>query len=137
MTQPLSRFRPLALLFSGNLRRLYPADTYQTMLAENCTPAWIAQTRMEVQAVAAAIPQFRARPPRLPQCPTTVLSVARADRGRDRQHAANREHQRRYADNLPDGHYEIADSAHLIQAEQPQFLAIRIRQLLRLGRTAT
>ena len=81
VTQPLSRFRPLARLFSGNLRRLYPAQTYQAMLAEDFTPAGIARTRMEMHAVAAAIPQFRAQPPRLPKCPAIVLSAARADRG--------------------------------------------------------
>jgi pimeloyl-ACP methyl ester carboxylesterase len=129
VTQPLSRFRPVARLFSGNLRRLYPADTYQAMLAEDFTPAGIAQTRMEMQAVAAAVPQFRAQPPRLPECPTIVLSPAHADRGRERQHAANREHQRRYAGSLPVGRYEVVDSAHLIQAEQPQLLATRIQEL--------
>jgi pimeloyl-ACP methyl ester carboxylesterase len=133
VTQPLSRFRPLARLFSGNLRRLYPAGTYQAMLAEDFTPAGIARTRLEMQAVAAAVPQFRAQPPRLPDCPTAVLSVARADRGRERQVAANREHQRRYADRLPDGRYEVVDSAHLIQAGQPQLLATRIQELFRVA----
>jgi hypothetical protein len=54
----------------------------------------------------------------------------RAAKGRER-HASIREHQRRYADSLPDGRYEIVDSAHLLQAEQSQLLAARIRQLLR------
>jgi pimeloyl-ACP methyl ester carboxylesterase len=129
VTQPLTRFRPLARLFSTNLRRLYPADTYQAMLTEDFTPAGTAQTRMEMQAVAAAVSQFRAQPPRLPECPTTVMSVARADRGRERQLAANREHQRRYAGSLPDGRYEVVDSAHLIQAGQPQLLATRVQEL--------
>ena len=130
VTQALSRFRPLARLFTGNVRRLYSASTYQTMLAEDFTPAGISQTRKETQAVAAAIPQFRAQPPQLPKCPTIVLSVARAAKGRERQHAAIREHQRRYAGTLPDGRYEVVDSAHLIQAEQPQLVATRIQQLL-------
>jgi pimeloyl-ACP methyl ester carboxylesterase len=130
VAQALSRFRPLARLFSGNLRRLFPADTYQAMLAEDFTPAGTAQTRREMQAVAAAVPQFRARPPRLPECPTIVLSAARAARGRERQNAATREHQRRYAGSLPDGRYESVDSAHFIQAEQPQLLATRIQELL-------
>ena len=130
VTQSLSRFRPLARLFTGNIWRLYSAGTYQAMLAEDFTPAGISQTRQETQAVAAAIPQFRAQPPRLPECPVIVLSVARAAKGRERQHAAIREHQRRYAGTLPDGRYEVVDSAHLIQAEQPQLLATRIRQLL-------
>ena len=130
VTQALSRFHPLAWLFSGNLRRLFPADTYQAMLAEDFTPAGISQTRHETAAVAAAIPQFRAQPPQPPRCPTIVLSVAHAARGRERQHAANREHQRRYADTLPHGRYDIIDSGHLIQAEQPRLLATRIQQLL-------
>lgn len=128
--QPLSRFRPLARLFSGNIRRLYPADTYQAMLAEDFTPAGTAQTRREMQAVAAAIPQFRTQPPRLPQCPAIVLSAARAAKGRERQQASMSEHQRQYAASLPDGRYEVVESAHLIQAEQPQLLATRIQELL-------
>lgn len=130
VTQALSRFRPLARLFSGNVQRLFPTDTYHTMLAEDFTPAGTAQTRKETQAVAAAIPQFRARPPQLPTCPTIVLSAARAAKGRERQNTAIREHQRRYADSLTHGHYDSVDSAHFIQAEQPQFVASQIRQLL-------
>jgi pimeloyl-ACP methyl ester carboxylesterase len=130
VTQALSRFRPLARLFSGNVRRLFSADTYQTMLGEDFTPAGISQTRKEMQAVAAAIPQFRAQPPQLPKCPTIVLSAAHAAKGRERQNAAIREHQRRYADSLPHGRYESVDSAHFIQAEQPQLVVTRIQQLL-------
>ena len=130
VSQALSRFRPLARLFSANIRRLYSADTYEAMLAEDFTPAGTAQTRKETRAVAAAIPQFRDGPPPLPKCPTLVLSVARAEKGRERQHASILEHQRRYADTLPDGRYEVADSAHLVQAEQPQLVATRIQQLL-------
>jgi pimeloyl-ACP methyl ester carboxylesterase len=130
VTQVLSRFRPLARLFSSNVRSVFSADTYQTMLAEDFNPAGTAQTRKEMQAVAAAIPQFRAQPPQLPKCPTIVLSAAHAAKGRERQHAAIREHQGRYADSLPDGRYEVVDSAHLIQAEQPQLVVTRIQQLL-------
>lgn len=130
VTQTLSRFPPLARLLSGNVRRLYSADTYRTMLAEDFTPAGISQTRKEMQAVAAAIPRFRAGPPRLPACPAIVLSAARAAKGRERQNASIREHQRRYADTLPDGRHEEVDSGHLIQAEQPHLVADRIRRLL-------
>lgn len=130
VTQPLSGIRALAPLFSGNIRRLYPADTYRAMLAEDFTPAGTAQTRREVQAVAAAIPGFRAEPPRLPGCPVIVLSARRADMGRERQRASMSEHQRRYAETLPDGCHEIVDSEHLIQARQPQLLAARIKELL-------
>ncbi|GAA3352059.1 alpha/beta hydrolase [Amorphoplanes nipponensis] len=131
VTQPLSRFGPLARLLSGNVRRLYPADTYQTMLAEDFTPTGVAQTRSEMRAVAAAVTEFRTRPPRLPACPTIVLSAGQAVRGRERQHADNQEHQRRYADSLPDGRYEVVDSGHFIQAERPQVLAGHLRNLLR------
>ncbi|TCO55879.1 alpha/beta fold hydrolase [Actinocrispum wychmicini] len=130
VTQALSRFRPLARLFSGNVRPLFSADTYQTMLAENFAPAGISYTRKEAQAVAAAIPQFRAQPPQLPKCPTIVLSALRAAKGRERPNASIREHQHRYAESLPDGHYEGVDSAHFIQAEQPQLVVTRIQQLL-------
>jgi pimeloyl-ACP methyl ester carboxylesterase len=131
LTQPLSRWGPLARLFSRKLRRFYSAETYETMLAEDFTPAGTAQTRHEMQAVAAAIPQFRAQPPQLPKCPTIVLSVGRAAKGRAQQHASIREHQRRYADSLPNGQYEVVDSGHFLQAEQPQLVAARIQQLLR------
>jgi pimeloyl-ACP methyl ester carboxylesterase len=83
-----------------------------------------------MRAVAAAIPKFRAQPPRLPKCPTIVLSAARAAKGREPQNASMNEHQRRYADSLPDGRHELVDSAHFIQAEQPRLVATRIRQLL-------
>ncbi len=132
VTQALSRSRFLARLISGNVRHLYPADTYQTMLAEEFSPSGIAQTRQEMQAVAAAIPQFRAQPPELPKCPTIVLSAARGGRGRERQHAAIIEHQRRYAETVPGARYEVVDSGHLIMAEQPQLVVTRIQQLLQV-----
>jgi pimeloyl-ACP methyl ester carboxylesterase len=129
-TQALSHLRPLAGLFAGNLRRLYPADTYRAMLSEDFTPAAIAQTRNEVHAVADAIPQFRRQPPPLPQSPVTVLAATRPEKGRERQNALAQEHDRRYAESLPDGRYESVESGHLVQAEQPQLVATKIRQLL-------
>lgn len=130
MAQMVSYVRPLAGLFVGNLRRLYPAPTYRTMLSEDCTPAGIAQTRKELHAVSAAIPQFRRSPPPLPQCPTIVLSATRPEKGRARENALAQEHDRRYAQTLPDGRYEGVDSAHLVQAEQPELIATKIRRLL-------
>ncbi|HEX4400833.1 MAG TPA: hypothetical protein VHZ98_05875, partial [Galbitalea sp.] len=56
--------------------------------------------------------------------------AGRPEKGRERQNALAREYQRRYADSLPNGRYESVDSAHLIQAEQPELLAIRIQQLI-------
>ncbi|MGW6495807.1 alpha/beta fold hydrolase [Nonomuraea angiospora] len=134
VTQALCRFPPLARLFTGNVRRVFSADTYRIMLAEDFTPAGTSQTRKEIQAVAAAVPQFRAQPPRLPECPTIVLSVTRAEKGRERQHAAIREHQRRYAETLSDGRHEDVDSGHFVQAEQPRLIADRVRQLLAASR---
>jgi pimeloyl-ACP methyl ester carboxylesterase len=130
VTQPFMGFRPLARLLSRNIRPLYPDDTYRTMLAEDFTPAGIAQTRKEMKAVAAAIPAFRLQPPEPPKCPAIVLSAARPPRGRRQQHTGIREHQRLLAAGLPDGRFEEVDSGHFIQAEQPRLVADRIRQLL-------
>jgi pimeloyl-ACP methyl ester carboxylesterase len=132
IAQPLTRIRPLARLFSGNIARLFPHDTYETILAEDLVPTGIAQTRKEVKAVAAAIPEFRVHPPEPPTCPTILLSASIAPKKRERQHAGIREHQRRYAESLPDGTYESVESGHFIQAEQPQRVAERALQLLRL-----
>ncbi len=134
VAQVLVRFRPLARMLSGNVRRVFPADTYATMLAEDFVPAGIAQTRKEVKAVAAAIPRFRSEPPGLPECPTVLLSASRPEKGRDRQHAIIAEHQRRWVQTLPDGRFEEADSGHFIQAEQPGIVADRVGHLL--GRTS-
>lgn len=128
--QALSRIGPLTRLFSRDLRDLFADDTYQCMLTENFTPAGIAQNRREMKAVAAAIPRFRHQPPRLPKCPTILLAAAHPRKGRERQHAGIREHQRRFADSLPDGRFEEVDSAHLIQAERPGLIADRTRWLL-------
>ena len=131
--QLLIWFRPMAWLSTGNVRRVFPPDTYKTMLAEDFTPSGIAQTKKEFKAVAAAVHQFRAEPPSLPACPTVVLSASRPlRRGENRSLIA--EHQRRYVQTLPDGRFEEADSSHFIQAEQPAIVADRIRHLL--GRAA-
>ncbi|MFG2532058.1 alpha/beta fold hydrolase [Streptomyces sp. NPDC048516] len=130
VTQTLVRFRPLARMVSGNIRRVFPAETYATMLAEDFVPAGIAQTRKEFKAAAAAIPQFRAQPPREPACPTVLLSASRPVKGREKQHAVIAEHQRRWTEALPDGRFEEVDSGHFVQAEQPAIVADRVTQLL-------
>ncbi len=130
VTQALVRSRSLARMVSGNIRRVFPADTYATMLAEDLTPAGIAQTRKELKAVAAAIPQLRAEPPGLPACPTVLLSASRPVKGRGQQHAVIAEHQRRWVQTLPDGRFEKVDSGHFIQAEQPGIVADRVGHLL-------
>ncbi|GHF65946.1 hydrolase or acyltransferase of alpha/beta superfamily protein [Kitasatospora xanthocidica] len=133
VTQALFRSRRLARLASRDLRRLFPVDTYEAMLAEDFVPAGIAQTRKEIKAVAEAIPRFRAEPPAPPACPTVLLSAARPQKGRGRHHTALAEHRRRWAESLPDGRFETVDSGHLIQAEQPGIVADRVEHLL--GRT--
>lgn len=130
VTQALVRSRSLARMVSGNIRRVFPADTYAAMLAEDFVPAGIAQTRKEFKAVAAAIPQLRTEPPVLPTCPTVLLSASRPVKGRKQQHAAIAEHQRRWIQTLPDGRFEEVDSGHLIQAEQPEIVADRVGHLL-------
>ncbi|MFE2407368.1 alpha/beta fold hydrolase [Kitasatospora sp. NPDC059408] len=130
MLQTLVRFRWFARLTSGNVRRVFPADTYETMLAEDFVPAGIAQTRKEIKAVAEAIPRFRAAPPAPPTCPTVLRSASRPQPGRARHHAGLVEHQRRWVEALPDGRFERADSGHFIQAEQPGVVADRVRELL-------
>jgi pimeloyl-ACP methyl ester carboxylesterase len=63
-----------------------------------------------------------------------VLAATRppSSKKRARRQAEGHEHQRRYAENLPDGRYEDVDSGHFIQAEQPHLVAERTRQLLDL-----
>ena len=126
--QALIWFRPLAWTSTGNVRRVFPPDTYQTMLAEDFTPAGIAQTRKEFKAVAAAIHQFRAEPPALPTCPTVLLAKSRPLRRRENHHLIA-EHQRRYVETLPNGRFDQVDSSHFIQAEQPGIVADTIGQL--------
>lgn len=127
--QALIWFRPVARLASGNVRRVFPPDTYKVMLAEDFTPAGIAQTRKEFKAVAAAIHHFRAKPPALPTCPTVVLSATRPLRRPGNQQLIA-EQQRRWCETLPDGRFEQVDSSHFIQGEQPEIVADRIRHLL-------
>ncbi len=134
--QALIWFRPLARLSTANIRRVFPPDTYKTMLAEDFTAAGIAQTRKEFEAVAAAIHVFRAEPPALPTCPTVLLSAARPLRRRGSQHLIAA-HQRRYVETLPDGRFEEIDSSHFIQAEQPRLVADRVTKLLDRASQAT
>lgn len=70
-----------------------------------------------------------------------TVMVARwgAGRGcsRGHQHLIT-EHQRRYAETLPDARFEVVDSSHFIQAEQPGIVADRAADLLdQASRTGT
>jgi pimeloyl-ACP methyl ester carboxylesterase len=120
---------PVARMSTGNIRRVYPSDTYATMLAEDFTPGGIAQTRKEFKAVAAAIHQFRAQPPVPPACSTILLSASRPLRRGGNQQAIA-EHQHRYVNTLLDGRFEQVDSSHFIQAEQPELVAEKVAYLL-------
>ena len=135
--QALIWLPPVARLTTGKVRRVYPRDTYQAMRAEDFTPAGFGQTRKEIKAVATAIHQFRAQPPTPPTCPTIVLSASREFRRTGNQQVLS-EYQRRWAEALPDGRFELIDSAHLIHAEQPGIVADRLRHLLdRAGQTTS
>lgn len=131
--QRLSRFRPVRNLLTMNLRQGFAAETVEAIRDEDATPAGTAQTRREMQATIVAIEQFRQRPPAPPTCPVVLLAAARPTKQAPHQIAvvtAGQEHNRRYAESLPDGRFESVDSAHLMQAEQPQVIADRILELL-------
>ena len=131
--QALTHVRPLAGLFSGQLRAGYAPDTVRTILDEDFHPAGTAQTRKELRAVADGIRDFRGRPPAPPACPVIVLAATRPVRQKAHEIAfvaSAQEHDRRYAQSLPDGRFEAVDSAHLVQAERPEVVAASVRELL-------
>lgn len=129
VAQPLVLLPPVRRMSTGNVRRVFPRDTYKAMIDEDFTPAGIAQTRKEFKAVAQAVNQLRAKPPVPPTCPTVLLSATRPlRRGSDQQLIA--EYQQRYVATLPHGRFEKVDSSHFIQAEQPGIVADRVRDLL-------
>lgn len=132
VAQVLVRSRAVARMTSGSMRAVYPADTYETMLAEDFTPSGLGQTRKEIRAVAAAVHGFRAQPPALPECPTVLVSADKPMRRGGNQDVLA-EYQRRYVETLPDGRFEQVDSKHFVQAEQPEIVADRIRTLLDLA----
>ncbi|MRH90524.1 alpha/beta fold hydrolase [Nocardia sp. SYP-A9097] len=127
--QALSHIPPLMRILTRSYGRKFPADTYATMLAEDFAPAGLAQTRHEIAAVAAAIPEFRTRPPEPPKSDITVISATHAARYQSRNLDTMREYQRRYADQLG-AHFEDSASEHIIPAEQPEQVAAAIRRLV-------
>ncbi|MBB5915913.1 pimeloyl-ACP methyl ester carboxylesterase [Nocardia transvalensis] len=130
--QSLARIRPLMRGMTASYGRMFPADTYATMLAEDFTPEGLAQTRRELAAVEDGIIEFRSRPPQPPACEIVVLSATRANRLRSRNHATLREYQRRYADQVG-GRFEDADSEHIVPAEQPAQIAAAVRRVIEAG----
>jgi hypothetical protein len=69
------------------------------------------------------------RPP--PACPVVLLLAGRAARGTGEYLADIQEHQRRHVDALPRGHFEVVEARHLVQADAPDLVADRIRELVR------
>jgi pimeloyl-ACP methyl ester carboxylesterase len=132
--QFLSGFRPargaVASAGTRSFRRVFSRATYDTIVAEDIRPSAFAQMRREAAARAEAVVQFRREPPRPPQCPVILLSADRAPAAGRSTLADIQEHQRRYVGTLDDGRCELVDGGHILQAEQPQVVAARIRELL-------
>jgi len=122
--------RIVARIGAGSFRRVFSPATYRTIVAEDFRPSSFAQMRREAAARADAVIEFRRQPPRPPRCPVILLSADRAAKGAARYLADIQEHQRRYVDALDDGHFERVEASHIIQAEQPELVAARIRDLL-------
>lgn len=122
---------PLAMRpLTRSYGRMFPADTYATMLAEDFTPAGLAQTRNEIRAVAQGVGEFRSRPPQLPpQCAVVVITPSRANHIQARNLDTLVEYERRYAQEIG-AQIEEADSEHIIPAEQPAQVAAAVRRLL-------
>ncbi|WP_216902926.1 alpha/beta fold hydrolase [Nocardia alni] len=126
--QALAHCRPLMRVLTRPYGRMFPADTYATMLSEDFTPEGIAQTRREIAAVAMGISEFRSRSPRLPNCEVILISATRVNRWQARNHATIREYQRRYAEQVQ-GRFEDADCGHIVPAERPDQVAAAVRRL--------
>jgi pimeloyl-ACP methyl ester carboxylesterase len=126
--QAAAHCRPLMRMLTRSYGRMFPAATYEAMLAEDFTPAGIIQTRRELKAFAAGVLKFRSRPPQPPECDVVVISATRANRFQARNHDTIREYQRRYAEQVG-GQFEDADSEHIVPAEQPRQVAAAIRRL--------
>ncbi|MFJ4649994.1 hypothetical protein ACIP5Y_01830 [Nocardia sp. NPDC088792] len=99
------------------------------MLAEDFTPRDIAQTRQEIRAFAAAIDEFRRRPPEPPKSGVIVMAATRAARYQAGSLDVLREYQRRYAEQVG-GEFEDVDSEHIVPAERPEQIAAAIRRLV-------
>jgi pimeloyl-ACP methyl ester carboxylesterase len=132
--QKLSNFPPtrrlVASIGTRSFRRVFSPATYNAILAEDFRPSSFAQMRREAAARADAVIEFRRQPPRPPNCPVVLLSAGRAPAGGAKYLADIQEHQRRYIDSVDGGRFELVDAMHIIQAEQPDLVATRIRDLL-------
>ena len=132
--QLLSHVPPMRRLVAGvgarSFRRVFSPATYQTIVAEDFRPSSFAQMRREAAARADAVVEFRREPPRPPKCPVILLSADRASTGAASYPADIQEHQRRYIDSLDHGRFERVEAGHMVQAEQPELVGARIRELL-------
>ncbi|PSR69223.1 hypothetical protein C8258_04750 [Nocardia sp. MDA0666] len=126
--QSLARFRPVMRALTGSYGRMFPADTYETMLREDFTAAGITATRSEFDAFATGIGPFRDNPPRPPGGEVVVISALRADRWHARHHDTIREYQRRFTDRV-NGRFEDADSEHIVPAECPDQVAAAVLRM--------
>jgi pimeloyl-ACP methyl ester carboxylesterase len=126
--QAAAHCRPLIRRLTRSYGRRFSPGTYESMLAEDFTPAGAAQTRRETKAFAAGVREFRTRPPQPPQGGVIVISATRASRLQARNHATIREYQRRYAEQAG-AQFEDADSEHIVPAEQPEQVAAAVRRL--------
>jgi pimeloyl-ACP methyl ester carboxylesterase len=126
--QALARCRPLMRRLTRSYGRMFPPDTYGAMLAEDFTPAGVAQTRRELRAFATGVAEFRSRPPRPPECDVIVISATRANRFQARNLDIIRDYQRQYAEQVG-GQFEDADSEHIVPVERPGQVAAAIRRL--------
>jgi pimeloyl-ACP methyl ester carboxylesterase len=122
--------RIIARIGTQSFRRTFSPATYNTIVAEDFRPSSFAQMRREAAARAAAVIEFRRQPPQPPRCPVVLLSADRAAKGAAKYLADIQEHQRRYIDSLDNGRFELVEGRHVIQGEQPELIAARIRELL-------
>ena len=61
---------------------------------------------------------------------TSIGTRPRVARGTAGYLADHREHRRRYVDALDSARFELVDATHVLQAEQPEVVAARMRELL-------
>ncbi len=132
--EAVSRIGPLRPALAragiGAYRAALGPDTYGAMVAEDARPSSFAQMRRELAARTEAIRAFRDRPPEPPGCPVVVLSAGRAARGGGAYLADVQAHQRRYAEGLPRGRFEVVAARHLVQADAPELVAGRVLELV-------
>ncbi|NAZ83763.1 alpha/beta fold hydrolase [Kineococcus sp. R8] len=130
LQQHLARVAPLRRWATTARRRALPAATGEAMIAEDFTPASLAQARREHLALRDAVPSLRTAPPAPPTCPVIVLSAGHATKAAAPFRADVVAHQRAYAESLPSGQFESLPAGHFLHVEQAPTVAAAIRELL-------